>query len=113
MPHCAGGPMDGQPKSNATSPDGRVPSAAEIQAWVDEMLHGKGYFVLPQLFTPAEIAEARKIIMDESDRAAEKVTHFQGQNKDKLHLQRRVWNLLNKGDIFVTMLKREPVVSIV
>jgi ectoine hydroxylase-related dioxygenase (phytanoyl-CoA dioxygenase family) len=51
--------------------------------------------------------------MDDSNRAAAKVTHFQGHNKDKLHLQRRVWNLLNKGDIFVTMLKREPIVSIV
>ena len=101
--------MDGP----SPSPNGTVPSAAQVQAWVDEMLHGKGYFVLPQVFTPGEIAEARQIIMDDSDRAAAKVTHFQGQNKDKLHLQRRVWNLLNKGDIFVTMLKREPIVSIV
>src|SRR3569833_3966884 len=100
--------MDG-----SASPNGTVPSAEQVQAWVDAMLHGKGYFVLPQVFTPAEIAEAREIIMDESDRAGEKVSHFQGHNKDKLHLQRRVWNLLNKGDIFVTMLRREPVVSIV
>ena len=101
--------MDG---STGTA-NGLVPSAEQVQAWVDEMLHGKGYFTLPQVFTPAEIAEARQIIMDESNRGVDKVTHFQGQNKDKLHLQRRVWNLLNKGDIFVTMLKREPIVSIV
>src|SRR3954467_3337978 len=99
--------MDG----SAAPTDGVVPSAQQVQAWVDEMLHGKGYFFLPQVFTPAEIAEARQIIMDDSNPAVPKVTHFQGQNKDKLHLQRRVWNLLNKGDIFVTMLKREPIVS--
>jgi ectoine hydroxylase-related dioxygenase (phytanoyl-CoA dioxygenase family) len=106
--------MDGSTASTTQeSPDGAVPSAAQIQVWIDEMLHGKGYFILPQVFTPEEIAEARQIIMDDSNRAAPKVTHFQGQNQDKLHLQRRVWNLLNKGDIFVTMLKREPIVSIV
>src|SRR3569623_276550 len=78
--------------------NGQVPSAQQVQAWVDELMHGKGYFTLPQLFTPAELAEARQIIMEESARGVDKVTHFQGHNKATLHLQRRVWNLLNKGD---------------
>jgi ectoine hydroxylase-related dioxygenase (phytanoyl-CoA dioxygenase family) len=89
------------------------PGAAEIKRWIDIMLEGEGYFILPQVFTPQEVKAARDIIIDEGTRGADKVTHFQGHNKDKVHLQRRVWNLLNKGDIFVEMLKREPVVSIV
>jgi hypothetical protein len=39
------------------SANGQVPSAAQVQAWIDELMHGKGYFTLPQVFTPAEIAE--------------------------------------------------------
>jgi ectoine hydroxylase-related dioxygenase (phytanoyl-CoA dioxygenase family) len=82
------------------------------QRAVAEMLDGKGYVVLPGVFTPAEIAEARAIILRESDHDAPKLTHFHGHHADQVHLQRRVWNLLNKGDIFVAMVQREPIVSI-
>lgn len=85
---------------------------AFVARCVEELLHGKGYFILPGLFSAAEIAQARDIIMTESDRDAPKVTHFHGHHADKVHLQRRVWNLLNKGQVFVDMVQREPVVSI-
>ncbi|WP_299391573.1 phytanoyl-CoA dioxygenase family protein [Pelagibius sp.] len=86
--------------------------AATQEGIVTELIDGRGYVVLPQVFTAAEIAEARALIMRYSDSDAPKATHFQGANPEKLHLQRRVWNLLNKGDIFVAMVQREPVVSI-
>ena len=88
------------------------PNADLAHRAVAELLDGNGYVMLPQVFTPQEIAEARAIVMRESDRDAAKVTHFHGQHADRVHLQRRVWNLLNKGDVFVAMVQREPIVSI-
>ncbi|MCI2394949.1 phytanoyl-CoA dioxygenase family protein [Aliiroseovarius sediminis] len=72
---------------------------------VQELLHGGGAVGISGLFSPAEIAEARAVVMAHSDNAAAKVTHFQGAAEDagKLDLQRRVWNLLAKGDVFSTM----------
>jgi len=102
--------MDGATPADTTGP---TPSAAELQRYLDIMLNGDGYFILPQVFSPAEVKAARDIIVEEGTRGADKVTHFHGHHEDKVHLQRRVWNLLNKGEIFVAMLKREPIVSIV
>ncbi|HVM84498.1 MAG TPA: phytanoyl-CoA dioxygenase, partial [Candidatus Binatia bacterium] len=102
--------MDGATPADTTGP---TPSAAELQRYLDIMLNGDGYFILPQVFSPAEVKAARDIIVEEGTRGANKVTHFHGHHEDKVHLQRRVWNLLNKGEIFVAMLKREPIVSIV
>ena len=79
---------------------------------VDELLDGSGFIMLPSVFSPAEVAEARHIVMTESDRDAPRLTHFHGHHADRVHLQRRVWNLLNKGDVFVDMVQREPIVSI-
>ena len=79
---------------------------------VHAMLHGDGYVMLPGVFSPQEVAEARRIVMAESDRDAPKLTHFHGHHQDRVHLQRRVWNLLNKGQVFVDMVQREPIVSI-
>ncbi|MEM9269471.1 MAG: phytanoyl-CoA dioxygenase family protein, partial [Pseudomonadota bacterium] len=54
---------------------------------------------------PEQIAEARRVIMEESDRDAQKVTHFQGAALEDgtASLQRRVWNLLAKGQVFSDM----------
>ncbi len=78
---------------------------ADPDVIVDELLNGDGVVAISGLFTPEEIAEARAIVMAESETAAEKVTHFQGAAEEdgKLNLQRRVWNLLAKGDVFSRM----------
>lgn len=83
-------------------------SKTQVEAHVDELLNGKGYFVLPQLFSAEEIKEARDLIHHYSNTETNKATHFQGKNEDKIQLQRRVWNLLNKGDIFIKMVQ-DPV----
>ncbi len=72
---------------------------------IEELLHGGGAVCISGLFTSEDISEARAIIMAHSEQAAEKVTHFQGAAADegKLNLQRRVWNLLAKGDVFSRM----------
>lgn len=72
---------------------------------VDELLNGDGVVKISGLFAPEQIAEARAIVMDHSEQAAEKVTHFQGaaEQDGKIDLQRRVWNLLAKGEVFSEM----------
>ena len=69
---------------------------------VHELLHGGGAVGICGLFTPDDIADARQIIMKHSEGESEKVTHFQGEAEQKgnINLQRRVWNLLAKGEVF-------------
>ncbi|MEL6207285.1 MAG: phytanoyl-CoA dioxygenase family protein [Pseudomonadota bacterium] len=82
-----------------------APDAAEPDAVVHELLHGAGAVRIAGLFPAEDVAEARRIIMEHSEAAAEKVTHFQGAAEEDgtLSLQRRVWNLLAKGDVFSRM----------
>ncbi len=82
-----------------------------IDDLLDEFLTGSGVMVLRQAFSPAEVVEARRLIMEYSAEA-DKATHFQGANDDRLHLQRRVWNLLNKGQVFVDMVQHPDVCAL-
>ncbi|WIY25686.1 phytanoyl-CoA dioxygenase family protein [Parasedimentitalea psychrophila] len=72
---------------------------------VEELLNGGGAVGISGLFTAQEIAEARAIVMAHSEHSAEKATHFQGaaEGAGNLNLQRRVWNLLAKGEVFSHM----------
>ncbi len=83
------------------------------EAFVTELLTGKGYVVLPQLFDPASIREAREIVMRHSESDDQKVTHFHGAHENEISLQRRVWNLLNKGDVFVDMVQHPRLIELV
>ncbi|MFT7252809.1 MAG: ectoine hydroxylase-related dioxygenase (phytanoyl-CoA dioxygenase family) [Paracoccaceae bacterium] len=78
---------------------------AQPDAIIDELLHGGGAVRISGLFSAEQIAEARAIVMAHSEQAAEKVTHFQGaaEEEGKINLQRRVWNLLDKGEVFSDM----------
>lgn len=71
----------------------------------EELMNGGGAVLIKGLFSDAQIAEARRIIMEESSAEAEKVTHFQGAAVEdgQANLQRRVWNLLAKGQVFSDM----------
>lgn len=93
----------------------RVP-AGSVEARLDELcnelLTGAGAFVIEQGFDAEAIADARSLLMRHSEREGDKVTHFQGANADKLHLQRRVWNLLNKGEVFEAMAQHPDVVAV-
>jgi len=80
---------------------------------VEELLHGAGVVALSGLFSDAQIAQARAIIMDHSA-GVDKVTHFQGKAAEDgtLDLQRRVWNLLAKGDVFSQMAAHQVLMAI-
>lgn len=77
---------------------------ADPETIVDELLNGKGAVLISGLFSDAQIAQAREIIHHHSAQA-DTVTHFQGQAEEegKINLQRRVWNLLAKGDVYSDM----------
>lgn len=77
----------------------------DADAIVEDLLNGDGAVRLTGLFPPEDIAEARRIVMDHPDRDAGKVTHFQGaaEAEGTIALQRRVWNLLAKGEVFARM----------
>lgn len=69
---------------------------------VKELLGGSGAVRFKGLFSDAQIAQAREIVMEHSNTAVQKVTHFQGaaEAEGNIALQRRVWNLLAKGEVF-------------
>lgn len=90
----------------------QIYSAEQLSEINQELLTGKGYIIIPQLFSAEEIREAREIILFHSNQTDSTVTHFQGKNDDKIKLQRRVWNLLNKGDIFVKMVQHPLLMQI-
>ncbi len=76
---------------------------AAPQEIVKELLHGDGAVAVSGLFTNAEIAHARSVVMAHSEEEAEKVTYFKGAAEDAgiINRQRRVWNLLDNasGDL--------------
>ena len=78
---------------------------------VDALISGPGYVLFPSIFDADEVAEANRIINLHSDHNAG-ATHFHGEHSDKIHLQRRVWNLLNKGDVFVDMVQHPAVMAV-
>jgi ectoine hydroxylase-related dioxygenase (phytanoyl-CoA dioxygenase family) len=85
----------------------------QLPALLEELLHGGGALVVRQAFPPDEIAEARRLIHHLSTTQGDKVTHFHGAHEDEVHLQRRVWNLLDKGEVFEQMVQHPVVTRIV
>ena len=87
--------------------------ADRLPELVDALLRGAGAVFIEQAFSPADVAEANRIIVEHSEREASKVTHFHGAHEDQISLQRRVWNLLNKGEVFERMVQQPEVMRLV
>ena len=79
---------------------------------VTELLIGDGAVLLKGAFSADEVKVARDAILHYSTHESDKATHFHGANEDKIHLQRRVWNLLNKGQVFERMVQNSEVVTV-
>jgi ectoine hydroxylase-related dioxygenase (phytanoyl-CoA dioxygenase family) len=77
----------------------------DVEQAVRELFDGSGAVTVRGLFSAQDIADARAVVMRESETSAPKVTHFQGAagNAGTIDLQRRVWNLLAKGEVFSRM----------
>ena len=80
---------------------------------LDELLTGAGAIVIRQAFDADVVAEARARIHDYTASEDDKETHFLGASTDELGLQRRVWNLLDKGEVFEQMVQDAVVTTIV
>jgi ectoine hydroxylase-related dioxygenase (phytanoyl-CoA dioxygenase family) len=80
---------------------------------LEELLTGAGAIVLKQAFDADVIAEARALVHHYTAAEDDKETHFLGAASDDLSLQRRVWNLLNKGQVFEQMVQHAAVMKIV
>ncbi len=91
-----------------------TPDQAEPATVCEELLNGGGAVKITGLFSAEQIADARQVIMEESDRDAVKVTHFQGEAMEDgtANLQRRVWNLLAKGAVFSEMAAHPVIMGI-
>lgn len=79
-------------------------------AVVEELLDGGGAIRFPSLFTDEQVSEAREIV--ERETTDEKVTgsHFNLEDDDAL-LQRRVWNLFARGNVFCEMVQHPVIVE--
>jgi ectoine hydroxylase-related dioxygenase (phytanoyl-CoA dioxygenase family) len=86
---------------------------AQLPVLLDELLTGGGALAIRGAVPPNEIAEARALIMHYSSTEGDKVTHFHGAHEDQVGLQRRVWNLLDKGEVFERMVQHPAVMRIV
>jgi ectoine hydroxylase-related dioxygenase (phytanoyl-CoA dioxygenase family) len=86
----------------------------DVEAAVRELFDGSGAVTIRGLFSPEEIAQARDVVMRESESSAPKVTHFQGAagKAGTINLQRRVWNLLAKGEVFSRMAAHPKVMEV-
>src|SRR5713101_8438019 len=84
----------------------------DLPAIVDELLQGAGVIVIRNSLSPDDLVEARELIMQYSAMEGDKITHFHGGHEDQVHLQRRVWNLLNKGEVFERMVQHPTVMKI-
>jgi len=87
-------------------------AAEDVSTTVAELLTGAGAVVIRGALSPDDVADARARIMHYSDGEGDKVTHFHGGHEDQVHLQRRVWNLLNKGEVFERMVQHPTVTAI-
>ncbi|RFU46533.1 phytanoyl-CoA dioxygenase family protein [Paraburkholderia sp. DHOC27] len=90
-----------------------TPEAFTPEIAVEALLRGPGAIRIRGLFSPEQVAEARRIVMAHSEDRAQTVTHFQGEaaQDQRLHLQRRVWNLLAKGEVFAQMAEQPAIVA--
>ena len=80
----------------------------QLPQLLDELLTGSGAVIIRQALSPDQVAEARRLVMMYSETEDDKETHFHGGHRDEVHLQRRVWNLLDKGEIFEEIVQLEP-----
>jgi len=80
------------------------------EATVAELLDGSGAVRLPQLFDSDQVERAREIILTETTDRKLTGSHF-NQDDEDAKLQRRVWNLIAKDQVFVDMLLHPQIVA--
>lgn len=79
---------------------------------VVEITEEKGFSILKGLFSPQDIEHAKETVLFLIAKQGLKATHFQGSEGARADLQARVWNLLNKGEIFEKLVQHPTILGI-
>lgn len=77
---------------------------------VAELLDGGGAVRLPGLFAAGQVKAARDIILRETGDHKFTGSHF-NKDDDDARLQRRVWNLIGRDQVFADMVQHPSIVS--
>lgn len=85
----------------------------QLPCLLAELLSGSGAIVIKEAFPTDMISKARDLIHYYTIEESDKETHFLGASADQVTRQRRVWNLLNKGEVFEQMVQHPLVMRIV
>jgi ectoine hydroxylase-related dioxygenase (phytanoyl-CoA dioxygenase family) len=81
-------------------------SNASSSPLADEIVQGRGYVLLPELFTPEEMAEARaQILRRASEQPEGKFLHQDGRS--------RLYDLLSEAEIFRQMVQHPQVIEVI
>ncbi len=86
------------------------PDDFDPQTVVSELLDGAGAVRFPGLYSAEQVAEARSIIVELTTDDAITGSHFNQDDEDAL-LQRRVWNLFARGQVFTDMIQHPAIVE--
>ncbi|MGF1625675.1 MAG: phytanoyl-CoA dioxygenase family protein [Alphaproteobacteria bacterium] len=82
----------------------------DVEAIVDELMHGKGYYVLEGAFDAATVAEARQRIVELTDVRPPEIA--QSDALAVLAATDHVWNLVDKGAVFERMVQHPTVLAV-
>ena len=82
---------------------GKPAGASKIDAKtaIAELTEGRGYVVFEGFYSARQTREAREIVYALAGAEPARTSHFHGD--DDVVTQKRVWNLIEKGEIFRTM----------
>ncbi|CAH1780369.1 unnamed protein product [Owenia fusiformis] len=83
---------------------------SDVKDIVNELTLGPGHVKLSGLFSKDDVDNARDTIMYLAETQGSRATHFQGKGKPET--QARVWNLLNKGQIFEKIIQHPKILAI-
>ncbi len=86
------------------------PAEFDADAVVVELLDGGGALRIPGLFSDQQVAQAKALIESDTDERAITGSHFNSADDDAL-LQRRVWNLFARDQVFVDMISDPLIVA--
>ena len=82
----------------------------DVEAAIAELTGGAGFVRFEGFYSPAETREAREIVYASAEHEPTRASHFHGD--DEVVTQKRVWNLIDKGEIFRTMAAESRMLAI-
>lgn len=82
----------------------------DVERIVADLTTGPGYVMLEGFHSPEQVAEARRLIYHLAETEPDRTSHFHGSAQ--IRTQKRVWNLIEKGQVFRDMCSDERLLAI-